>query len=99
MRKNDLYKCGNEIIRVLELTIDKAFIIDCVKRTVPKWIDISLLEGYLPCSEQELFAKTNITPIEEKYLDAEGKKSAHEKYTLIAGILPFITDERERIAL
>lgn len=96
MQKNDLLKRGDEIIRVLELTESKALIINCVKRTVPKLVEINLLKDYLHCSEEELFEKTCITPAEYDSLDSKSKKSAHQKYTLIAGILPFITDDRER---
>ncbi len=96
MQKNDLLKLENRIIRILELKKDKVLIIDCIKRTVPKWCDISDFDDYENCTEEELFKQTNITPLNIEDLDSDSKKIAHEKYTLIAGVLPFIAEDKER---
>ena len=55
MKKNDLLKCGNTIIRVLEIQDDKAFIINCQKRNIPTWILVSEIQNYTQISETELY--------------------------------------------
>lgn len=96
MHKNDLLKFKNGIVRILETTEYKVLIIDCIKRTVPKWYEISELKECKICSEEELFEQTNITPLNIEDLDSENRKIAYRKYTLISGILPFIGDDKER---
>ena len=39
MKKNDLLKYNDKLIRVLDIQNDKYLIIDCIKRTMPVWTD------------------------------------------------------------
>ena len=96
MKKNSLLKKSDSIIRILDIKKSKVLIIDCVKLTVPKWIDISGLTEYSGCTEDELLKITNrnLQPIES--LDTKSKSYAYSRYTMIAGVLPFISDEKER---
>ena len=36
---NQLLQHDNQLVRVLDSTTDKVFIIDCIKRTMPVWTD------------------------------------------------------------
>lgn len=36
---NQLLQHDNQLVRVLDSTTDKVFIIDCIKRTMPVWAD------------------------------------------------------------
>ncbi len=36
---NQLLQHDNQLVRVLDATTDKVFIIDCIKRTMPVWTD------------------------------------------------------------
>ena len=75
--------------------MDKILVIDCMKQTMPQWIETSLLNNYSPCTEEMLLNKTNKTiPLIEN--DPQLRKITHEKFTLIAGILPFISDVKMR---
>ena len=96
MQKNSLWKCDNSIIRVLELQERQAFVIDCVKRTMPKWIDRDSLSGYVNVTEQEMQTATGILLPEVDSLDAESKQFMYEHYSMIAGILPFVSDSSQR---
>ena len=96
MQKNSLWKCDNSIIRVLELQERQAFVIDCVKRTMPKWIEIDSLSGYVNVTEQEMQAAIGIALPAVDSLDAESKQFMHEHYSMIAGILPFVSDSSQR---
>ena len=61
MQKNNLFKQGNQIIRVLEVQEEQAFVIDCTKRTMPKWIDAVSISQYTEETEQEMQMYTSNT--------------------------------------
>ena len=89
-----LLKKENKIIRVLKSHGDKALMIDCIKRTMPKWVDGDSLSNYDDCSEDEMYERTDypfgreLTPKEERI--------AQERFTMISGVLPFIGNEQKR---
>ena len=85
-------KKGENIIRILEVKDKCVLIIDCIKKTMPKWYDMSFLDGYEYCLEDELGLDIRT----EETLPAAEKRIMHERYTLIAGILPFVSDEKMR---
>ncbi len=93
MKKNDLLKDGNNIIRVLEVKPDKILIIDCIKRTMPVWVESSALDSFSGCTDEVLNEVTNFTADDIDALDADQRKAMYDRYTLIAPILPFIADE------
>ena len=96
MKKNSLLRKSGSFIRILDINESEALVIDCVKLTVPRWIDISDLTEYSTAAEDELLKITGISlqPIET--LDAKSKRYAYSKFTVIAGVLPFISDDKER---
>ena len=61
---------------------------------MPKWIENSLLSDFVECCETELFALTNY--IAERELTQDERRIAQERFTLIAGVLPFIKNEGKR---
>lgn len=93
MQKNDLLQHENSIFRVLQVQNSMALVIDCVKRTMPKWCDCT---GYIPCSEDDLTATTNISPLPLEKLDVDSRRYAYEHYNMIAGVLPFMGNDIER---
>ncbi len=84
--KNSLMKKDNSIIRILDTKDDMVFVIDCIKLTMPDWYDKSVLDGFEKCSEEEISEPT----------DLNSKRIMHERFTLIAGILPFVSDKESR---
>ena len=60
MRKNDLIVVADTVYRVLDLNGDNALVIDCIKRTMPKWVAISEIGEYGSCSIEDLQEQTNI---------------------------------------
>lgn len=96
MEKNKLLKCEKNIIRVLDSKDDMVLIIDCIKQSMPTWICQSELIDYIECSEQELLTITNMKLTDAESLNAVSKRIVHERYTLIAGVLPFISDKKIR---
>ena len=96
MEKNSLYIKENSIIRILDIKDNNALIIDCIKLTVPKWIDLFDLADYAECAEDVLSAETNIYPLPIDSLDSDSRRYALERYTIIAAVLPYISDNKER---
>lgn len=96
MQTSRLLKKEKSIIRVFETKEEQAFIIDCIKKTMPKWVDISFIADYVECSDDELLDVTNMQLWDYETLDAESRRFIHEHYTWIAGVLPFISDEKQR---
>lgn len=96
MKKNDLLKDGNNIIRILKIQPDKILIIDCIKKTMPVWVESSALDSFSGCTGEVLNEVTNFTAADIDALDADQRKAMYDRYTLIAPSLPFIADERIR---
>lgn len=96
MKKNDLLQWGSTIIRVLEIQGDKAFIINCRKRNIPTWVLVSEIQDYTQISETELYKYIPIQLPDISAIDAKSRRIANERYTMISGILPFVSDFRKR---
>lgn len=91
MKNNQLLRHGETIIRVLDITDGKAFIINCKRQTVPKWVNADSLTDYETCSDEVLDPLPDIND-----LDPQSRKFAYEHFTYIAGVLPFVTDKKRR---
>lgn len=96
MKKHDLLKDGNNIIRVLEIQPDKILMIDCIKRTMPIWVESSALDAFSACTDEILSQTTNFAVTDIENLNADQKRTMYDRYTLIAPVLPFIADEGMR---
>ena len=99
MLKNELLKYGDNILRVIDMKNDSALIVDCLHRSVPKWMPQSELNFYTHCPENELSFASKRTIVDYDSLDKKSRMFAHEHFTLIAGILPFIGDEKRRCTM
>ncbi len=93
MRNNQLLKNGESIIRVLDIADGKVFVVDCKNRTMPQWVLQDSVAEYIPCSDDELDPLPDINDF-----DLQSRKFAHEHFTYIAGVLPFIADKKRRCA-
>ena len=87
-----LMKKDDRIIRVLETKDDQRLIIHCSQKSMPVRILEQELSGYVPCTDEELGSELpcfeDLTPQQQRY--------AHERYTLIAGVIPFLGDKKFR---
>ena len=100
MKKYDLLRSGDSIIRVLDIRGDRILMIDCIKQTMPVWLDSELLESYVGCTDGELFEVSSVDVIRDTdALDADQRKIMHERYTMIAPIVSFISDDKMRSKL
>lgn len=87
-----LLKNEDKIIRVLTRKNDQALVISCTQKGMPVWINQAELDEYTECLENVL---SPMLPDFEALLP-EQKRITHERYTMIAGILPFLDDARLR---
>lgn len=92
MRKGMLLKEkleGNEnLYRVLDLK-EKVLVIDCVKKTMPVWKTYEELSSYVEEEKVE-----TLEAFEQ--MDGERRKTAYQRYNMISGILPFLSEEKMR---
>ena len=99
MKKYDLLQSGDSIIRVLVVQGDRVLIIDCIKRTMPVWVELDTLESYSEYTYGELSEATGIVIVSVDDLDADQRKTMYERYTMIAPILAFVADDKMRSRL
>ena len=55
MKKNEIYRVNNTIIRILRITDDKVLIIDCLKMFMPVWKNIHDLKCLESIEESALY--------------------------------------------
>ena len=93
---NKLFQKDNVIIRLLEVENENALIVNCIKRSVPHWITTTELTEYKECSIDDLSKITGVCLLNIEELDEVSRRIAYEKFTTIAGILPFVADNKNR---
>ena len=96
-RKNQLLRHDDRIIRVLAVDTD-VLTIDCLKKTMPQWMPAEELRDWEPCDESALPSpEAPICNLED--LTAEQRKLMHERFSLIAAVIPFIGNSIKRSAM
>lgn len=96
MEKNQLIKNHGTIYRVLAVEEDEVLLIDCMKKIMPKWYRLNEIGVYEICTENELMEITETILVEEQDMSPKTHQMVHKRFTVIAGILPFIGDDRLR---
>lgn len=96
MEKNRLIKAEGTIYRVLAVEENDILLIDCIRGTMPKWYGTEQIKDYEDCTEEEMLGAVGIVLADEEELGSKARSAAHERFTVIAGILPFIGDDRIR---
>lgn len=92
----EIVKKDNNIYRILDSNDDYVFVIDCVKRTMPKWIKAEEIENYDRCIEEEFLTLADMTVPDIKTLSLNEQKHINEKFNVIAEILPCVSDYKTR---
>lgn len=86
MKVNDVLRKDEAILRVLAVRDRDCLCINCNASRMPFWASVSELDTYTQGEVQ----KANTV------LSTRQKQVAHERYTMIAPILAFLTDDAER---
>lgn len=92
MLNNSIIENNDIVFRVLNVTETKAFVINCNKSSMPKWVDIDSLSCFSVCSKG--FSLPDINDME-----LSRRKCAYERFTMISQVLPFVTDKERRSAI
>ena len=96
MQTLQLMHKGDTILRILKIKGEEVLVIDCLKRTMPVWVAAAEVDDYVEIDEEELYKATGIYPVDIEELDAERRRIAYQRFTLIMGVLPRIGDDVER---
>ena len=88
MKKNDIVSVDGVRFRILKIKGDEVLVINCERNVVPKWISVSEVQE---CNVLNNFGLPNIDDLRPNQ-----RKIAYERYGLIAPIIPFISNNRER---
>lgn len=99
MKKNQLIKWDGIIYRILAVEEENVLLIDCMKKTMPKWYGLEQIGEHEITTEEELLEETGVVLLEEQDLKPKQKCVAHEKFTVIAGILPFLGDDKMKTTI
>ena len=96
MEKNQLIKWRGIIYRVLAVEESSVLLINCIKKTMPRWYGLDEISGYEVCSEGELREETGVEMEEEQDLKPQQRCVAQQRFTVVAGVLPFLGDDNMR---
>ena len=85
---NEIISIDNVKFRVLKIKANEVLVINCERNVVPKWINISEVQ------ECNVLSDFKLPSIDD--LEPHQRKVAYERYGLIAPVIPFVSDIRER---
>lgn len=74
MKNKTLLRKENQFLRVLKTDEERVLIIDCIKKTMPKWIKQEDLKEFSESSEQELLNSSNTSLLEKDELSENSKR-------------------------
>ena len=98
MKINELFKVGNTIYRILAVEGSDIQIIDCIKRTMPRWESIAFFSGAEKVSEEKLKESAGVNLVGYDSLSQPQKQIVHNKYGSISLIIPYTNNDYERNA-
>lgn len=96
MKNRQLYRNDNQFYRVLKTDADRVLVIDCIKKTMPKWCIKSQIADFVECEEKELLETTAILFEEIEEMSEVRLKAMNERYSIISGVLMFVGNEKLR---
>lgn len=103
LKKNMLLKKekdGVQIFRVLAVGNEKVLVIDCIKKTMPVWMEIERLADFV--EEQEAQGDNHSEADDFDILEdfsPDVRKVIYQRYNIISSILPFVDNEAVRSEL
>ena len=89
MKANDIFRRNGDILRVLEIRDGRCLCINCNAACMPVWILMDEIKEYVYDAE----------PVIDTNMNVWQKQVAHERFTMIAPLLAYLTDNRERTRL
>ena len=92
--RNRIFRKNTEILRVLEIRENKVLVIDCAKSRLPWWISLLDLKDAVEITEEDLLEEMGVCLSEN--ISGVASKVMHERFHMIAGILPFVGEKKKR---
>jgi len=89
--KNNLIRTHNTIYRILDATENEILVIDCIKLTMPNWIDEVTIASHETITDEELCIVTDLCLPDVEDLAPEEKKIVHHRFSVISSIIPCTT--------
>lgn len=107
LKKNMLIKRekgGMHIYRVLAVGNEKVLVIDCIKKTMPVWMEIEKLDNFVEEKEAQGYTQGSCQSEADDFDILEGfspdvRKVIYQRYNIISVILPFVDNESMRSEL
>lgn len=107
LKKNMLIKRekgGMQIYRVLAVGNEKVLVIDCIKKTMPVWMEIEKLDYFVEEKEAQGYTQESCQSEANDFDILEGfspdvRKVIYQRYNIISAILPFVDNEAVRSEL
>lgn len=89
MKSKALYRKENQFVRVLRVKEDKVFVIDCIKRLIPKWMDEASLDGFLECEERELLEYLGKAFDDIEEMSEKDRRIMNKRFQMLYGAVSF----------
>ena len=96
MSLKSLFDNGETIYRVLAARDDTVLVIDCIKRSMPKWLARDKLADFQIVEEKVLYDKTGVCLATEESLSRNAVALAHKRYSMIAPAVAVVADKKWR---
>ncbi len=96
MKKNDLYRKDENVLRVIHVQESQIMVIDCIKCTMPVWMNPTDMCSYVEYAEEKYYSDANFVVVEDACICTKDKTIMHERYAMVTAILPFVADEKMR---
>lgn len=80
MEKKQLIKFNGTIYRILAVEDREVLLINCIKKTMPKWYRLEEVDGYRNCTESELLEITETVLEEEKDMPPKTRQTVHKRF-------------------
>ena len=87
MTKGELYQVHDSVVKILSVECDEVFVIDCKGTRMPKWMEIAEVSKAEPVGTEMLQVSRKESDLSDVELAV-----ARERYSMIAGILPYVSD-------
>jgi len=96
MKKNKLYRKDDSVLRVIHVQKNRIMVIDCMKCTMPVWVNSTDLCMYVNYAEEIFYSDMNFVLEDEIHIHSKDKEIMYERYAMVTAIVPFVTDEKMR---
>ena len=80
MKKNDLYRKDDSVLRVIHIQENQIMVIDCVKFTMPVWMKPTEMCSYAVYAEEKYYSDVNFVVVDDDCICTKDKSIMHERY-------------------